>query len=314
MTNVRKLTEGAILLAVFTVLLLLTIYVPLLGSFINLFLPVPFILFSAKSDLKNISVFVVASFIISFIFGATIALPITFLYGLLGILMGYLLQKNKSRTMILILCSLLFLINTVILYVVSTVFFHFDMINEMFKMFHDSLNTSSTMLKSMGQQQQGKQLIEQYEKGLVVVKTLIPSLLVLLSFVTVLIVQLLSLPILKRFGINVGSWRPFRELSLPKNLIWYLLLSLAASLLLRPPTGTFLYNALANLTCILSLFMLFQGLTIIFYFFNQRGIKKSIPITIAVFSLFVPLLLYIIVILGIIDLGFGIKSRLDNKD
>lgn len=53
MKNAHKLTEGALFLAIFAVLLLITIYIPVLGVVVNLFIPLPFIMFSAKNDRKS---------------------------------------------------------------------------------------------------------------------------------------------------------------------------------------------------------------------------------------------------------------------
>jgi uncharacterized protein YybS (DUF2232 family) len=311
--NVRKLTEGAILIAAFTVLLLLTIYVPVIGVVVNLFLPLPFILFAAKNELKSIIVFVIVSLLISFITGTIFALPLTLAYGLTGAVMGYLLQKNKNRTTILISGSLVFLVNLVIQYIVTSAFFHFNIIDEMLKTIHDSLDMSSKMFTNMGQQQESKKVLDQFEKGIDQIKTLVPSLFVISSFIVVFFIQLLSLPILKRFGIKVENWKPMREISLPRSLLWYYLLAMLGNLLFHPETGTYLYNALQNLTYILQMFMVFQGLTFIFYFFYKRGSQKSFPILISVFTILIPLFLYIIGILGIIDLGFGLKGRSDKK-
>jgi uncharacterized protein YybS (DUF2232 family) len=311
--NVRKLTEGAILIAAFTVLLLLTIYVPVIGMVVNLFLPLPFLLFAAKNDLKSIIVFIVTSVILSFITGTIFALPLTLAYGLTGAVMGYLLQMNKSRTTILISGSIVFLCNLVVQYIVTTAFFHFNIIDEMIKTIHDSLSMSTKMLKDMGQQQQSAKVLDQFEKGLGLIKTLVPSLFVMASFIIVFCIQLLSLPIIKRFGIKVENWKPFREISLPRSLIWYYLATMLGNLLLHPETGTYLNSVLVNLTYILQLFMVFQGLSFMFYFFYQRGTQKSIPVILSIFTILIPVFLYIIGILGIIDLGFDVRRRFEKK-
>jgi uncharacterized protein YybS (DUF2232 family) len=312
--NVRKLTEGAILLAAFTVLLLVCIYVPIIGAILNIFLPLPFILFATRNNLKSIFVFVVASILLSFITGAVVSLPLTLAYGLTGAIMGYFIQKNKSRTIILLSGTVVFLVNIVIQYVVTTSFFHFDIIDKFIKMFHQSIDMYSQTLKDMGKEKQGKPVIDRLEKGVDLMKTLVPSVFVMSSFLVVFFIQLLSLPVLKRFGIKVENWKPFREISLPKSLVWYYLFTVMANLIMHPVSGTYLYNALVNLTYILQMFMFFQGLSFIFYFFYQRGMPKSLPVIIFIFSLTNPNFLYIIGILGIIDLGFDLRKRFGKKE
>lgn len=314
LNNVRKLTEGAILLAAFIVLLLLTIYVPVLGIVVNLFLPVPFILFAAKNDWKSVVVFVIASLFISFITGTLLALPLTLAYGTTGAVMGYMMQKQRNRTSILISGAIVFLINLVGQYVVTAVFFHINYIDEFFKMMQDSLKTSANLLKNFGTQQQTGQVLDQFQKSMELIKTLMPSLFVMVSFITVLIIQLLALPILKRFGVKLENWKPFREISLPRSFLWYYLLVMLAGLLFHPKTGSYGFDVLTNLTYILQLFMVFQGLTFLFFYFYQRGTSKSIPIIIAVLSFVMPILLYLVGILGIIDLGFDLRKRSHPKE
>lgn len=314
MKNVRKLTEGAILLAAFIVLLLLTIYVPVVGVVVNLFLPVPFILFAAKNDWKSVLVFIAASLLISFITGTLLALPLTLAYGTTGAVMGFMMQKQQSRTTILISSSFVFLVNLIGQYIVSVVFFHINFIDELFKTMQDSMKMSSDLLKNFGPQQESQKVLEQFTSALSLIKTLMPSLFVMVSFITTFIIQLLSLPILKRFGVKLENWKPFREISLPRSFLWYYLLTMLAAILLHPKAGTYGFNVLTNLTYILQLLMVFQGLTFIFFFFYSRGSSKSIPVIVAVLSFVMPILLYIVGILGIIDLGFGLRRRSDRKE
>jgi uncharacterized protein YybS (DUF2232 family) len=47
-----------------------------------------------------------------------------------------------------------------------------------------------------------------------------------------------------------------------------------------------------------------------FYFFSKKGISKAVSITVAIVSFLIPIFLYIIAILGIIDLGFDLRKKL----
>ncbi|MEH7252020.1 DUF2232 domain-containing protein, partial [Neobacillus niacini] len=166
MKNVRKLTEGAILLAAFAVLLLLTIYVPLLGMIVNLFLAVPFMLFAAKNDVKDILVFLISSLLLSFIVGTIMSLPLTLAYGTTGVVIGYFIQKKKNMGFLFISGSLVFLINLIIIYVSSIVLFKIDMITEMIDMMRESITTSADLLKNFGNPQETEKVIEQFDNGL----------------------------------------------------------------------------------------------------------------------------------------------------
>jgi uncharacterized protein YybS (DUF2232 family) len=312
--NVRKLTEGAILLAAFAVLLLLTIYVPFLGMIVNLFLAVPFMLFAAKNDGKSIVVFIIASLLLSFIVGTIMSLPLTLAYGTTGVVIGYLIQKQKNMGVLFITGSLVFLINLIIMYVASIVLFKVDMITEMIDMMRESLNVSADLLKNFGNTQDSEKVLEQFNNGLNLIKTLIPTLFVLSSFFIVMIMQLISFPIIKRFGVKVEKWKSFKEISLPKSLLYYFLLTLLVSMLMNPEEGTFWYMAIINMTYILQFMIVLQGYTFIFYYFDKKGFSKAISITIAIVSFIIPIFLYIVGILGIIDLGFDLRKGFNKKE
>lgn len=314
MKNVRKLTEGAILLAAFAVLLLLTIYVPFLGMIVNLFLAVPFMLFAAKNDGKSIVVFIIASLLLSFIVGTIMSLPLTLAYGTTGVLIGYLIQKQKNMGVLFITGSLVFLVNLIIIYVASIVFFKVDMITEMIEMMRRSLNVSADLLKNFGNTQDNEKVLEQFNNGLNLIKTLIPTLFVLSSFFIVFVMQLISFPIIKRFGVKVEKWKSFKEISLPKSILYYFLLTLLVSMFMNPEEGTFWYMAIINMTYILQFLMILQGYTFIFYYFDKKGLSKAISITIAIVSFLIPIFLYIVGILGIIDLGFDLRKGFNKKE
>ena len=52
----RKITEGGVLLALYSVLLLMTIYLPIIGGILFFFLPIPFILMAIKHSTDRKSV------------------------------------------------------------------------------------------------------------------------------------------------------------------------------------------------------------------------------------------------------------------
>lgn len=314
MKNIRKLTEGAILLAVFSVLLLITFYIPVIGMVINLFLPVPFMLFAAKNDWKSTAVFVIASLLLSFLVGSILSLPITIPYGLTGAVMGMLIQKRKNSITIFISGSMVFLANFIVIYIVSIYFFHVDMIQQMIDLVRSSMNMSADMVKKMGQPGDYKKMLDQMNSGLNLVKTLIPTLFVITSFFAVMIIQVVSFPILKRFGVKYENWKAFRDISLPRSLLWYYLFTMAASLLVHPQVGTYWHSALLNLTYILFFLMVIQGFSLLFFFFHQRRMAKSASIPIAIISFVIPFLLYIVGILGIMDLGFDLRKRFVKKE
>ncbi|MFJ5718093.1 YybS family protein [Neobacillus sp. NPDC093127] len=314
MKNVRKLTEGAILLAVFTVLLLITIYIPPVGAFLNLVLPLPFMLFSAKNQPKNILAFFLAAIFLSFLAGSFLGLGLMLLYGTIGVVIGFMIQKNKSRTSILILNSLIFMAGLVIYYVISVAFLKLNIIHELTAALNDAVNNSQDILKALGQEDQIEQIKKQNADLLKMLETLVPYFLIMMSITSVFIIQWVSFPILKRFGVSVQPWGSFRNLTLPRSLLWYYLIALGVNILAHPQEGTYLYTVVTNATYILNMFLLIQGLAFIFFIFYQKSVSKGFNALVVILAFMIPIVHYIILMLGIMDLGFDYRKRFKKKE
>lgn len=312
MKNVNQLTKGAMFLAIFSVLLFITLYIPLLGAIVNFFLPLPFILFAAQNNLKSSALLLVGAIFLSLILGTMLAIPMTMVSAMTGICIGYLIQKNKSKWVVFFASSMVFLSNLILTYIVSVVFFHVNFVKEINQMMKESTNTSIDMMEKIGQAP-NEQVIQQLQSSIAMLETLMPSVFVLGAFMSVFLIMVVSIPIIKRFGVQLSHWTPLRELTLPKSLLWYYLICMALSMFINPEQGTYLYIAVANLLFILQICMILQGVSFIFYFCHVKGIGKAVPVTLIVFSMLLPFLLYIVRIFGIIDLGFDLRKRLEKK-
>jgi uncharacterized protein YybS (DUF2232 family) len=312
MKNTYKLTEGAILLAIFAVLLLITLYIPGLGMAVNFFLSLPFLMFGAKHDWKSTAVFTLAAVLLSMILGSFLAMPLALAFGTTGAVMGYMVREGKSRFAVYIAGSVVFLVNLVGQYALSIVLFNINFIDEMVTIFRSSVDQAIKMLEQMGQTPDEK-LIKQFETMVDMIEVLVPSMFVMSSFLIVFLLQLASFPFMKRFGIKVPVWRPFRELNLPKSILWYYLITMIVALVMQPEQGTYWFWVISNLSFILQMLMVLQGIAFVFYFTHIKEYTKAVPIIVIVLMFLLPFVLYIVRILGIIDLGFDLRKRLGEK-
>ncbi|MEO2075764.1 MAG: YybS family protein [Bacillus sp. (in: firmicutes)] len=314
MKNVHKLTEGAILLATIAALIAISVYVPIVGSIVNLAIPIPFILFSAKNNGKLISAFFVASTLISFLAGSFIGMALMLFYGSVGVGIGYLVQKNKSRGFILLTSTLILAIGIVVFYSASAAFFQMDIIHELKTSVNESLKQSEEILRAQGQEDQIEKLHKQADDMVNQITTLAPFYLVFTAVSFSFIIQWISFPVVKRFGVNVHPWGSFRHLSLPKSLLWYYLIALGLMMLFHPHEGTYLYTVFINVKVILESLIVLQGLAFLFFIFHQRSVAKGLGVLVVILTLMIPVVRYIILILGITDLGFDFRKQFEKKE
>ena len=313
MKNVHKLTEGAVLLAAYAVLILMTVYIPVLGVVTNLFLAVPFILFAAKNTRMNSFVFFIAACLISVIVGSVIALPFALSFGITGLVIGYFIQQKKSRISSFIAATLVFLVTLIAQYVAAIALFQFNLIKQVFTSMEEVINRSIKMAEELGGQNIDVTPLKQMLESIPLLEVLTPSLFVTTALLLVFIIEVVSSPIVKRFGVNLPPWKPFREITLPKSILWYYLFTILGTFLLKPEEGTYWFMALVNIGFILQLFMVIQGLSFIYFICHEKGISKAVPIIATILTFLLPFFLSIVRILGIIDLGFDLKKRLNTK-
>lgn len=102
---------------------------------------------------------------------------------------------------------------------------------------------------------------------------------------------------------------PFREWKLPQSIVWYYLIVIVLGMM-NLEKGSLPYLAVINLSALLQLLLIIQGLSFVYYFFHKKGFSIGFPITITVFTIFIPYLLQLVRILGIIDLGFALRGRI----
>lgn len=315
MKNVHKLTEGAVLLAVFTVLLLMSLYIPVFGVLLTFVLPLPFILFAAKNKRSDSIVFFIAGLLFSLIVGTVISIPITLAFGLTGLVIGDFIREKKERSVTFIGGTLTFLVVSILIYAAMNVLFNINFVEEMTKVMDESIEMSRSVVDSIGAgAADTEELFTQLETAMKTMETLIPSILVMMSLSTAFIIQLIAFPIVKRFGVVVTKWNSFADLTFPKSILWYYLITIFATLMMNPEEGTFWYMALLNLSFILQMLMVIQGLSFVFFFSRLKGWPKAAPVIILILTVFMPIFLYIIRILGIIDIGFDLRKRLDKRD
>ncbi|MDQ0215396.1 uncharacterized protein YybS (DUF2232 family) [Oikeobacillus pervagus] len=300
------------MVAIFTVLLLVSIYIPVLWIISMLFLILPFFIYSAKYPQKYSTLMVLASSVISMIIGGVFSIGLALAYGTTGLVMGYFVQMKKGKFAIYMAGSLTFLVNTILQYVIAIAFFQINFIEDFTKMFKESYTQSINLMKQLGQPVPDN-MMEQFNEMLNLIQILMPSLLVLASFLIVLLMMIVNFPIAKRLGIQVPNWAPFREWQVPKSVLWYYLILLLGNLIVAPEPGSTWYIASVNLMFMLQLCFYIQGLAFIYFYGHYKNWTKAIPIIITIVSiLFLPIL-YFIRLLGIIDLGFHLRQRLQQK-
>lgn len=306
----KVITEGAILLALFSVFLFISLYIIGLGMITVFLLPLPFIIFTLRNGYQKAFVLFVAALLLSFVIGSVFTLFSALLFAATGVVIGELFRRKKGYYQVLLGGSITFLLGSVLLYVMSILLFKMDIIKESLDSVEQSMDMAIKMLSGFGQQPNEK-MINDLKNTIEMIQYLIPISFILGAFLFTCIALFLSKPVLKRLNLYHEPWPALRELTLPKSLIWYYLLFMILSFF-KFEEGTFAYIAIVNFFYLFQILMIIQGFSFVFFYCYDKGYKKAVPIVVTILSFLIPFLLYIIRILGIIDLGFDLRKRLTN--
>lgn len=299
----RKLTNGAMMAAVFTVLLAVSVYVPLLNVITTLFLALPVAWYSAKYDWKASALFATVCLFLAFIIGGLLALPLALIHVPLGLVIGLSIYYGKSKLFMFMGSGVVLLLSVMLQYLASIWLLGINVIEEMMTAMEASYKQTSAMMERFGAPN------EDYDEFISQImfsfETLLPALLVLSVFMIVWILLLLLLPILKRLGTDVPKFPPFRDMKLPKSVLWYYLIVLLVPLLSDFQPGTMPYMIIINASIVLQFLMFLQGVSFYHFYIHQEGWPKWVTVLVSILAF--PLLSFTSIV-GIVDLGFDIRG------
>ncbi|HDR7781029.1 YybS family protein [Bacillus wiedmannii] len=309
MKSTKFITEGAALLAIYAMLLLISMYVPILGAVVTFALPLPFILLTIRYRLSNAFVIFTAAFLIAIILGQPIGLIKTVVFGMMGIVLGYMYKQQRKPLEILITGSLAYLISIMLIYVASIKFFNIDFIKQMQNMFNESVVQSEKIASAAGMpvSKEQKELFAQMND---ILQTIFPSIFVMVSVCLSWITVIISGSILKKLKHEITSWPKFKDIQLPKSIVWYYVIFILLSTFIKVEPTSYLHMVFSNLYVIFALLLVLQGLTFIAFIAHSKGFTKGVPIISFIVCMFIPMLFPLVTILGIIDLGISLRSKI----
>ncbi|MDA1905549.1 YybS family protein [Bacillus cereus] len=309
MRNTKFITEGAALLAIYAMLLLISMYVPILGTVVTFALPLPFILLTIRYKISNAFVIFTAALFITVIVSQPMNLVKTTMFGLIGIVLGHMYKKQKKPVEILMVGTLAYLIGIMLIYVASIKFFNIDLMKQIQNMFNESMTKSEKIVTAAGMpiSKGQKELFAQFND---VLQTLFPSLIVMVSVCFSWITVMISGSVLRKLKHDVIPWPKFKDIQLPKSIVWYYVIFILLSTFIKVEPASYLHMVFSNLYVIFALLLVLQGLTFIAFLAHSKGFTKGVPIISFIACMFIPMLFPLVIILGIIDLGISLRSKI----
>ncbi|TKD58863.1 DUF2232 domain-containing protein [Bacillus sp. S2(2019)] len=313
MKQTKALVEGAIMISIFAVMTLFYLYVPLLSIIFFMAAPIPIILYTIRHGLKKGIAAGAIGIVISFLIGSINGLLSAPMLIAVGVGMGVFYSRRQPGQAI-ITGALIYLFSFLIYFVVSVQLFQVDILGVAKESIDQIMPMVESTLKQSGASDQdiAKQLKQFRELQDTALNSLPVALLIfvtLMSFVNHWFVR----PLIKWFVPDMPALKKFKDMRLPKSMVWYYLLTLLL-MLIQPEKGSFLSLVQTSAFQILFILVLIQGFSFIFYYCHEKNISKVVPIFAVVLTILFPPIGVIVRIIGIADIGFDLREKVKTNN
>ncbi|WP_254434223.1 YybS family protein [Halobacillus sp. Marseille-Q1614] len=314
MYDTRKITEGALMTGAYLLLLLIILFTPgFIGSFLLFILPIPFIFYSYRHGWKPGILMMTASTIFTLIFATVFSLPITLLAGVGGLFVGGAMHNKRSAYETWAAGSLGFIIGLLSVYLVTQLFFGLNWMEEIQTALDEAFSMSENMMGALGSGEEVQQQLEGFEEQIRALPDYLPSILAIMGILFAFVSQWVSYKVINRVEGKKFQFPAVRNFNLPVSVLWYYFFALIFTYVFAESNNIW-YLAAINVYTLTGTFLVLQGFAFLFYYVDVKEKSKALPVLAIVGSLLFPtILMYLVRILGIIDIGFSLRQRLEPK-
>jgi uncharacterized protein YybS (DUF2232 family) len=314
MNKTREMVESSLLVAMAVVLFLASYVLPVVGMAFALICPAPLVVLGLRHSLARavLGVFV-ASFLVSALTGVTGGLFFLLGFGMLGVGLGFFARRFNSSVEILLYGVLVSLGGKLLLMVLVAKITGINPLGLDSGEVNSVMDNVLSLYQRMGMSPEALSMAEeQIRSTLSLLPYVFPALLIMASALDSFLSYVVSRVVMKRIG--KGMLPPVPALSywrFPKNIFWALLVAILLSLAsyienvpeIIPRIGM-------NLRILVMILFYLQGLAVAWAYMCHKGAPKILRYIGAVLTLFLPLLTQLVLLLGIIDMWFDLRSRM----
>ncbi|WP_144513446.1 YybS family protein [Bacillus sp. FJAT-22090] len=302
------LTYGSMMIALFAILLALTVYVPVVSVFVTFIVPLPIAWYSAKFERKHALLVTLIAVILAVLIGGIVGLVFGLFLAPLGFVIGNSIRTSQSKFYILMASSIYLLIISTILYITFILVLNINILTQLFEFLEIFYKEVGKIMDLAGQLPANYD--EKTSEILLMFKMVVPFVYIALVFIHAFIYVTLSLFLLKKLKLDVPKFSKFMDFRLPKAVLWYYLIVSICTLFGSFEIGTFGYLLFVNAALILRVLLFLQGISLIHYYFYVQGWPKWSAVLATVLA--IPLYTFTI-ILGVLDLGFNLRAFLKDR-
>ena len=310
--SVTPTIEGGLLVAITVILGLVSVYVPILGMFVEFFCAVPLTVLTARQGAgKGLSALIVAFILLMMLIGPIFALRLTLSYGVCGVALGWCVRKNFGAVKIffatLIVASAAQIVSIALLLVIMDVNF----IETQIELVRESFAESFEMYESMGvDKARIAEAKGQVEPALQTLAMLVPTLIMLSSLINAAAVWFTAKWIFPKLQLKLPTFPAFTAWKFPAIFLYIAAFGAIGIYWGFTRGWTLIYEVSLNLTLISMLIGLVQGLSLLSFVFDRHNVSKFLRWLCYALIMLNMFFAQLVAITGLIDMLFDYRKRL----
>ncbi|MGI6575065.1 MAG: YybS family protein [bacterium] len=306
----RSLVEAAVLAALTVILLLPTIYLPLLGMLTLFVWPVPITILGVRHGFRlSLLAMITAGFIAGILTHPITAGTMVIWLGFLGLALGYCFHKRYGAFKCLAIGSMTVLASTLLLFLISLLVFGVNPFTQWQNIFTESSAGVLEFYRSIGVAE--SQLAEMeaiYGEMIERFRYLLPATLLMGSVFTAFLNFSVASMVMKKLKQPVADLPPFTLWRFPRNLVWGYVVGIAFLFGGIYYDVSLLLEIGENIQLIFSFIFGLAGLAVVQYLLQRYGVPKFFRAIAAFFILINPLFFQLAAFLGILDIFFDFRK------
>lgn len=311
--SITPTIEGGLLVAITVILGLVTVYVPILGFFVEFFYAVPLAILTARQGAgKGLMALFVTFILLSMLITPILATRLVLSYGICGVALGWGVKKELSAVKIFLMILIAASAGQVLTLALLIIIMDVNFIETQLELLREAFNDAFSMYESMGVDKarinEAKKLF--IEPTLQMIAFLIPTILMLSAVINAVAVWYTSKWTFPKVQLKLPSMPPFAEWRFPTPFFYLSIVSGLGMYWSFSRGWTQIQEVSFNLWFISMSIALIQGLALLSYVFEHYKASNLVRWIVYLILLFNMFLLQVIAIAGLVDILFDYRKRL----
>ncbi len=282
-----SLVEAGLIVSLMIVLIMFSLYLPVIGILTTFLLPIPIAVLYLRQDYKiTLLSIIVTGIITTMMQDPLTAVIITISFGIIGFLLGYCIKNKKSIFTTIIIIALGFLISIIIVFLIQILFIDkntiMNIINKNISMMKESMELVKEFYSQAGVPKEQLQQMEQKFNLLQpdFILKMIPGALIISSFMSAFLNYGITRTVLIKLGYkNIKPLPHISKIYINVRIVTIVAIGLLIGVILKRNNlvlGDYFYMTSSNLLFII---LLIDGLSVfVYYMKNKFNISKGILI------------------------------------